>query len=410
MRWLLIAAAACSSEAPIERPTAEPAPPPSPTKASIADTSARYQLRFRGVPVGYSEISVRRRAGGYRYLRADTLAINRDGVRVETRTRLVIDTDSELAPGQVELSSAVGPLSRRVTASRDDSGWTIHRHGGSSTRTGGDLGVYEIAALATSNDRRAVLVPAAAFARAELSSRRRGDQLTLELATTLGTSRTEIVGAADGLPASWHSETGESAVRIEGGLLPELDGVELLALAAMPGGGRRTGRVRIREVHRPAPPTIASQIATTDGDDWIVRFVRPPAPIPEHLVDLVKLVSDTIDDDMGLPGLEADEALRMGRGDCTGHATAFAALARQRGMRVTIATGYRRAGRRWLRHRWAVVEIGDAQVFVDPSFAEARPKPDRLLALAIHGDSADEIAVADMIAFSGMANAVAHFE
>jgi transglutaminase-like putative cysteine protease len=410
MRWLLVAAVACSPEAPVERPAAEPRPPGAAAAQRVAETSARYQLRFREVPVGYAEISLRRRAGGYRYRRADVLAIARDGVEVETRTRLIIDTDGELAARRVSLASDVGPISRRVTAERDDDGWTIRRHGGSSTRTG-DVGIYEIAALRPGVERRAVLVPGAAFARAELSSRRGdGGELLLELSTPLGVSRTHLTMAGDDLPRRWRSETGESAVRIDGGLLPQLTFVELLDLAAMPGGGRRTRTLRITGATRPAPPTVASQIVAAEGDDWVVRFRRPPAPIPAVLADLVALVADTIDDDMALPGLEADEALRMGRGDCTGHATAFATLARQRGLRAAVATGYRRAGKRWLRHRWAVVELGGVDIFVDPSFAEARPKIDRLLALAIHGDSADELAVADLVAFSGMADASARFE
>ena len=410
MRWLLLAAVACSSEAPVERPSREAPEPRGTAPERMPDASARYQLRFRDVPVGYAEISLRRRAGGYRYQRAEILSIARDGERVETRTNLVIDTDSELAARTIALSSEIGELRRRVSARRDRGGWTITRHGGSSTRTGADLEVYELAALQSGGERRPVMVPGAGFARVELLTERSGSRLSLELATPLGSSRTELYAAADGLPASWESETGESAVRIAGGLTPELDPVELLALAAMPGGGRRTKTLRISGVERPPPPSLASQRVRRDGDDWVIGFARPPAPIPDHLAALVKLVADTIVDDMSLPGLEAEEALQMGRGDCTGHATAFAALARQRGLRVSIATGYRRRGHRWLRHRWAVVELGGAQVFVDPSFAEARPRPDRLLALAVHGDSADEIAVADLVAFSGMARASARFE
>ena len=410
MRWLLLAAVACSSETPIERPNRETTQPRATAPAKLPDASARYQLRFRDVPVGFSEISLRRRAGGYRYKRADTLAIARDGELVETRTNLVIDTDGELAARAIALSSEVGELSRRVSAHRDRGGWTITRHGGSSTRTGGDLEVYEIAALRGDLDGLPVLVPGAAFARVELAAQRDGDQLTLELTTPLGTSRTNVLAASDGLPASWSSETGESAVRLAGGLTPELEAVELLSLAAMPGSGRRTRRMRIRDAGRPPPPSLASQHVTRDGDDWVVGFSRPPAPVPDSVAALVSLVSDTLEDDMGLPGLEAEEALRMGRGDCTGQATAFAALARQRGLKVAVATGYRRRGRTWLRHRWAVVELGGVAVFVDPSFGEARPKPDRLLALAVHGDSPDEIAIADLVAFSGMAGASARFE
>lgn len=399
----LAAVAGCAKDAAPERPP----PRPEPSVPSLADAAARYQLRFEGAAVGYAELSRRRRAGGYRIRRLDVLAIERDGVRVDTRTVTTIDTGTDLEAQRVHQVSRVGPLSREVSAKRDANGWTIARRGGSTTRTGAAVDIFAIATLRPDREARAVLVPAAGFARLELRSRWRGSRVAVELVSALGSSVTEISWRDDGLPAAWRSDTGESAVRIDGLLEPEIAPAPLLALAAMPARGRRSRTVRITGARRPPPPSIASQRVRADGDDWIVSFAPPGAATPPELADLVRLVADRIEDDVGLPGLSAGEALSMGRGDCTGHAAALSALARRRGLEASVVTGYRRAGRRWLRHRWVAVEVGGRQVFVDPSFREPRPRPDRLLALAVHGDSAAEIAVADLVAFSGMASAVA---
>ena len=409
MRGLLalVAVAGCAGDAPPERPHATPPEQPG---APLADASARYQLRFKGVPVGYAELSLRRRPGGYQLRRVEILAVERDGVRVDTRTLTTIDADAKLEARRVHLVQRTGSLTRVVSAERDENGWTIARADGATTRTGAGAGVLDLASLRPAPGARPVLVPTAGFARVELFASGSPSRRVLELRTSLGSSVTEITAHADRLPAAWRSDSGESAVRIDGRLVPELEPVPLLSLAAMPGAGRRTSTLRIRGADRPPPPSLASQRVSADGRDWIVRFRRPAVEPPPALADLVRYVADRIEDDLGLPGLGADEALVMGRGDCTGHAAALAALARQRGLEAAVVTGYRRAGRRWLRHRWVAVTIDGEALFVDPSFREARPKPDRLLALTVHGDAADEIALADLVAFSGMASATARFE
>jgi len=102
--------------------------------------------------------------------------------------------------------------------------------------------------------------------------------------------------------------------------------------------------------------------------------------------------------------------LRMGRGDCTGHATVLAMLAKQNGYRVKIATGYRQIGHRWVRHRWVIAKVGRRWVSLDPSFGESSPDSSRLLILATHSASADDLALADLVAFAGMSEASAQFE
>lgn len=333
----------------------------------------------------------------------------REDVQVDSTITLVVDTDSDLGARRVALSSRVGPLSRRVDAVRGTRGWTITRPGGAESR-GGELEIADVVALRRPA-RASVLVPGADFARAELSSRTLGDgSVELVLESSLGTSTTRMMLDGDGLPIWWNSETGESGERIDG-LVPEIVPAALLERASMPSRGRRTERLRVSGAVRPPPPSIATQSVTADGTDWVISFSRSDrVAIPEAVAALVHEVADAIEDDLGLPGLGASEALQMGRGDCTAHATALVAMARGRGYSAELATGYRRAGRRWLRHRWVVIELGDRRLFVDPTFAEPAPSRARLLALAIHGDAPDLIALADVIAFSGMSEASAAFE
>lgn len=405
MRLLAFAALAACSAPTESAPAAAPA-----AAAPHPEASARYLLRWDGVPMGRADISLRRIAGGYRMRRHDWFVVLRDGVRVETRTALLIDTDGELRARRVRLTSQVGPLRSEVAATRDAGGWTIARPGGEKSRVGGELEIADVAELAIEPAQRVpVLLPGAGFARLELSARaRRGGGRELVLDSPLGAIHTTVAPGADGLPAAWRSDSGESGERLAAAM-PAIEPAELLELAAMPGGGRPSRRLRVRGAGRPPPAPIAGQRVRRDGGDWIVELSEPP-PIPAELAALTREVGERVADDLSLPGLDGDEALGMGRGDCTGHAAALVVLARRHGYRARLATGYRRRGRLWLRHRWTVVELGGRWVSLDPSFGEAPPPPGRLLALEVHGEGADEIAVADLVAFRGMAAATARFE
>lgn len=406
MRAFAFAALAACSAAPEPAPAPEEPAPPLDARAAA---SARYLLRFAGAPVGHAELSLRPVAGGYRLRRHDAFTVRRDGVRLESQTSLRIDTDGALRARRVHLSARVGRLHREVTASRDAGGWTIARSGGERSRLGAELEVADVAALALETaDGVPVLLPGASFARLEMAVRpsEGGRELTLSSAAGSITTRIELAG--DGLPEAWRSDTGESAERIRG-LAPVFEPAELLDLAAMPGGGRRSGRLRIRGARRPAPVEVAGQRVSERGGEWLIELSSPPR-IPIELAALTREVGEMLTDDLALPGLAGSEALRMGRGDCTGHAAALAVLAQRRGYRARLATGYRRHGRRWLRHRWTVVELDGQWVSLDPSFGEAPPPRGRLLALSVHGDGDDEIAIADLVTFRGMAGATARFE
>jgi hypothetical protein len=387
---------------------------PAPTRPGAElgprDASARYLIRFAGAPVGIRELALRRVAGGFELRRRDELAVMREGTEVSSSIGLVIELDPGLRARRVEVASAIGVLERRMVAVRERGGWTIARRGGRGSRIAG-LDITEAALLRQGElDAVPVLAPEASFARVELSARPLGGgRREIVLASPLGSSRTVLADADDGLPAWWRSDSGESGERIEG-MAPAIEPVELIDLAAMPMVGKRRWprprTLRIRRADRPPPPAVGGQQVVAAGGDWIIGFSRPP-PVPRALADLVRAVDAMVVEDSGLPGLGAEDALRMGRGDCTGHAAALASVARDAGWTAQLATGYRRAGERWIRHRWVVVTVGGREVFLDPSFAEAPSPPGKLLALSVHGDGADEIALADLITFRGMGEAVA---
>ena len=294
-------------------------------------------------------------------------------------------------------------------AQRDGGGWLVSDGSGQKSRRP-SLEIAELALVGAASADGPVLLAGADFAAVELRSERdaASGMVTIEMARApLGMTSLLVTPGAGGLPRSWTSDTGESATRLDG-IPPTINPPELLDLAALPGRGRRSDELWIRDARRDPPPSVAGQSVELHGQDWRVEFQRRPRAIPTDLASLVTIVADALEGDLSLPGLTAAEALRMGRGDCSGHAAALAELAGQRGYETLLATGYRRRGRQWLRHRWVVARLGQDWVSLDPSFGEAVPSPGRLLLLATH--DADVVALADLVAFAGMGDASASFE
>lgn len=123
----------------------------------------------------------------------------------------------------------------------------------------------------------------------------------------------------------------------------------------------------------------------------------------EQAFALARASAQLLEDDLGAPGVGAHSALAQGRGDCTAHALLFSALARERGIPTRLVTGYRFDGARLVRHRWAVVAVDGRWIAVDPTHGEAPATP-HLIGLAVHGPRAAELALADDLAFAGLAD------
>lgn len=123
-----------------------------------------------------------------------------------------------------------------------------------------------------------------------------------------------------------------------------------------------------------------------------------------EVMALARATAELIEDDLGSPGTSARAALALGRGDCTTHATLFAALARTRHIPVRLVTGYRLDAGRLVRHRWAIARVDGMWMAVDPTYGEAPALP-RLLGLAVHDDSTADMAMVDDVAFAGFGSA-----
>ena len=385
------------------------------------DLSARYRLRFGGADIGVAEISLKQKPGGYRYRRDDRLLVFRDDQRLESTNSIVIDTDEQLRATDVRILSSVGDISRDSVANRDAGGWAIRDNRGQLRRVSG-LPLAELAFIRGALGNEAsdnvnsgpALLAGASFATVDLVvTPSASSRLDVSIGSALGSAHYTVIVGEDGLPNRWSSDVGETGER-QRGIAP--DNVyaaapqNLLAIASMPSRGRRSGRLRVRSAERAAPPTIAGQAVRLEGTDWIIDFDRKRSAVPTELAALVVAIDQRIDNDLSAPGLSAKEALQMGRGDCTGHATALAQVAQASGYEVQIATGYRRLGRTWLRHRWMIARVGNRWVSLDPSFGEAMPSRSRLLVLTTHAPTSSEIALADLLTFAGMTAATAHFE
>ncbi|HUS65782.1 MAG TPA: transglutaminase family protein, partial [Kofleriaceae bacterium] len=124
------------------------------------------------------------------------------------------------------------------------------------------------------------------------------------------------------------------------------------------------------------------------------------ARVPGGAAALARAVADLVEDDLRAGPVDgADQVLARGRGDCVAHAVLFSAMARARGIPVRLVTGFRLEGHALVRHQWAIVEEDGARVAIDPT-AGGAAAPGRYLALAVHGSSAAERALAADLAYA----------
>jgi len=137
---------------------------------------------------------------------------------------------------------------------------------------------------------------------------------------------------------------------------------------------------------------------------WEARFDPAPAGADgdraAEIAALVRRVAAEVDDDLGATATTTGAALTASRGDCTTHALRFAALAARAGIDVKVVTGLRLDGDQLVRHRWNLAWTGTAWLPVDPTWAEAPATA--VIALAVHGARAADLAAADATAFAGL--------
>jgi hypothetical protein len=166
----------------------------------------------------------------------------------------------------------------------------------------------------------------------------------------------------------------------------------------------------IRGVRAPLPrlEEIPNQaVALTAQGDWQVTVEpHPGAADLRDVRERTSYVARALEDDLAAFALVPEEALAVGRGDCTAHAIVLKGLLEQRGYQARLVTGFVLDDGALRRHRWVVVKVNRRWVPVDPMFDEAPASPAHL-ALAVHGSSPDELAFIDEIAFAGWEQAKA---
>ncbi|MCA9678311.1 MAG: lasso peptide biosynthesis protein, partial [Myxococcales bacterium] len=189
--------------------------------------------------------------------------------------------------------------------------------------------------------------------------------------------------------------------------------------AAIPDGARRV-QLAMAPVTRAVPPAVPGQQVAADGDRWgLVLDPELPGAMAapgdgddgdgdgDRTDDIAALAHDVdlrLDEDLAITAPTMAAARQARAGDCTTHALLFAALAGDAGIPVRLVTGFRLDGDRLVRHRWAIAWTGRRWLAVDPTRGEA-PARSFLIGLAVHGARAEEVAVADELAFAGTGGA-----
>lgn len=441
------------------RPTAPPAPGPSEHPWSAVDSTpallgyrASFVLTWQGARMGSAVEELRehrRDRSTLRFTRREHIVVRRGDAEVFNETSIVIDTDHGLRPVEVSVRRTIGPSLIEGHARRADDGRWHVQFGDEPPRIieSGAIPAELVPLLVASRaDRRfegEVFMPGSGFALAHLrvAPGAVANRVTARVDTPLGIMSSDVGLLADGTVRDFEGDDGVGARRVDPAALGEaFDPPELVDNASIPleGSVAEHGPVVlvVDGVRRQRPPELPGQRMVIAGDDlWhlvlgatdtsqLVVASRPRAAVSPDIASLadaitrgatdrtgevVALTRGTarlIEDDLGASAPDARATLALGRGDCTSHATLFVALARARGFDARVVTGYRIDGPRLVRHRWAIAEVDHRWVAVDPTHGEAPASP-RLLGLAVHGDTAAELAVVDSLAFSGMADASA---
>lgn len=387
---------------------------------------AGFALTWQGARMGGAVEELAAAGDGLRFIRDERIVIRRGDLLVPYQTRIAIDTDRWLRAHRVVVDRRAGAVQTRGAAERDPDGrWRVRFGDAPARLLPGDAVPAELVPLlvagsATRRFRGTVFLPGSGFALAELAVQpAAGDrhrpprQVLARVLTDVGELRSTVLLTADGLVDRVVGADSVGARRVDVAELdqpfdpPELvDGASIPVAGALPAAGPVDLVVDV--AWRPPPEPLPGQQVNGSGGRWQVRLLGgAPAAAGGRLAELSELArrsADLLEDDLGAPATEASAALALGRGDCTAHAVLFASMAAQRGFATRLVTGYRLDQGRLVRHRWAIAEVGGAWIAVDPTFGEAPAGP-RLLGLAAHGASEDELSLVDAVAFAGMARA-----
>lgn len=373
-----------------------------------------YHLTWQGKRLGEAKEVYHRSADGVRLIRHEEIRITRSGVPVDIETEIVIHADSKLRASRVELSSRAGAITRKGHAVRADDGqWVIALEGEPVRKAPADaipleLVPYLVAHLGQENFRSKVLLAGYGYAVTDLLIDRNGRRGKAILKTKWGDIETQLNMAGNGSLLS--TETGSTgSVRVEGDRLNErFRRLELPETSSIPVRGRGS-ELLVSNVLRQPPPALSGQSVSLRKNGWRIQFDSKPAGVSAQVRRLAREVDSLLSDAHDAPGAGGQDALNLGRGDCTAHSTLFVDMASELGIESKLVTGYRIDENKLVRHRWVVVRQGSRWVQVDPTYGEAPVKPGQHLALAVHGDSTSQIAIVDEAVFLGLGKASARW-
>lgn len=420
--WLLVlAAAACG-------PGARPPPDDLDDELSARAEVRReqYTLWWNGARIGDVEEELRTRPDGVTLIRRERIGVRRGDRLSATRLTIEIRADRALRATTVEVGAYGDGAAASGRARRDDHGrWAIAVDGEPARSEDGDAVPAELVPLLLARDRRfdgPVLLAGRGFAVAALRVEPDGERYRAELTVPGGRLVTALeldrdggllrAAGADGIVAV-RATTADVAAPFEP---PEV--VDGTAIAVTGTGAIAEDatvlRLAMAPVDRELPPPLPGQQVADDGNRWgLVLDPSLAGALPagangpdrtEEIVELVRTVDLRLDEDLALTAPTMTAARQARAGDCTSHALLFAALAGDTGIEVWLVTGFRLDADRLIRHRWAVAWTGTAWMAVDPTHGQA-PIRSFLLGLAVHGALAEDLALADEVAFAGTGGA-----
>jgi len=449
-----LAALVLSCAGPESRRGAEPATATQPSR----EYDASYLLTWGGQRIGHATEKLRRTDAGYELLREEHIRIRRGEELVRIHTLVTIVLDAALRPRSVAVARRGDGATVHGSAVRTDGGWRATFAGQPVRQIAADAIPMELVPLRVAEHPRfqgPVMLAGYGFATGELYTRPAADdprRILASLVVPTGVLTNELVFDEGGL-ARIEAPGGVESHRVTAQVLTRpFDPPEIVDAASIPVTGRAPRgaslvRLTIEGVSAVEPPPLPAQLVVRSDTGWEITLApgfnseavdeslhvddgpdRPTelgamadAIVREsgattrggELRALAHYTDRMLENDLATPTADARTAFALGRGDCTAHATVFAAFAQARDFDVRLVTGYRLsdsdAGWRLVRHRWAIARVADRWIAVDPTYGEA-PADAVLLGLSIHGATAADIAMIDELTFAGFQGATASFK
>ena len=416
---------------------------------------ASFVLTWNGDRIGDAIEHLRSRdADTMTFTRSEQVTVKRGDDAMYSTTVITIDTNRALVAQTVSIRQQTGEAVITGSAVRDTDGdWVVRYADEPAVHLPDDVIPVELAPLLVAmSEQRAlhaqVMMPGYGFARAELViapvEGSHGRVVSAMLKTRVAELRGRMMLQGDGTVLRVISSDAVGSYRTTRDEIaqsfspPEVvDSASVPIVDGVPAVGNLT--LVIAPISHSIPTPMPGQSVEPLDDGWHVELTAGQVPRIEatvadraeatpdsyfgviaetivrdagayddrsEVIALVRATESLLEDDYETTSANPRASLALGRGDCTAHATLFAALATARGIPTKLVTGFRVDERRMVRHRWAIAAGGDVSIAVDPTYGEAPARP-RLLGLAVHGPTAAELAVIDDAAFIGFAAAQA---